>query len=139
VLKAVLDVEVSLTLSGVRFPAGGSRVVVATKERALGDHEGSSQRYRPPRKPPRCTAGFMNPLVHLLIFIPLAALVVDHASPSFMQGRQLHSRPRRLPARTVGPQLLPQARRDPLGRFALLRHEQLAASILECTDCPHPP
>jgi SAM-dependent methyltransferase len=31
-LKAVLQLEVSLTLAGIRFPAGGSRVIVAAKK-----------------------------------------------------------------------------------------------------------
>ena len=32
ILKAVLNFEVTLTLAGLRFPAGGSRIVVAVKE-----------------------------------------------------------------------------------------------------------
>jgi hypothetical protein len=31
VLKAMLQFEVTLTLAGIRFPAGGSRVIVAAK------------------------------------------------------------------------------------------------------------
>lgn len=31
VLKAILQLEVRLTLAGLRFPAGGSRVIVAAK------------------------------------------------------------------------------------------------------------
>jgi SAM-dependent methyltransferase len=36
-LKAVLQVEVTLTLAGIRFPAGGSRIIAAAKPAAAGN------------------------------------------------------------------------------------------------------
>lgn len=35
-IKGVLQLEISLTLSGLRFPVGGSRVIVAVKTSAAG-------------------------------------------------------------------------------------------------------
>jgi hypothetical protein len=44
-LRFVLAAETSLTLRGVRWPAGGSRVIVAQKKPALGDLEPKLQAF----------------------------------------------------------------------------------------------